>query len=863
MRIQHNLAALNAYRQLGNNHSALSKNLEKLSSGYRINRAGDDAAGLAISEKMRAQIKGLEAAQKNANDGISLVQTAEGALTEVHSMLNRMTYLATQSANGTYDNDVDRANLQAEVDSLLEEIDRISQSTNFNGLNLLDGSMDSEVGKVNSFGQKTDIPIHDTVASDPTTEVGNATVEHGKPTEAKGTSFEAYLHDSKVIGGEDNTVTVTIGEETVTLTFADTEDLANGVLQAGKEYDGAGLATAIAGVLNAKGTDQGAAAGKIQGQEFTITAVGDKITFEQTNPPANATELVDADLAFKIESDIAGGDAPDPGADPMQITGPNAAGVTFTDGNGGAAATASFDLAGFDVDKAGTVTFTVGGKDYDVEITEDEIADKTANPLDAIVAGKLKTAMDADKITDATGGDFTVTVTGTAIQLQAANNGAIDADLATALGADIAVAEKAPAGRAAGMTITNPNAMTQTLTDGAAGANAASVAINLDGFDVDKAGTVVFTIGGQDFEVEITEAEVNDKVANPLDDIVAGKLVTALNAAKITDAGAGDFTATATGSAITLTSANQAPMADATVFGGNIAIAEKPADPADPADPAAGNAAHTGTFNVGTGKNVQGTVESPGQLASTTFDLTADIVKDGATITIGNDTYTFKVGKDSTVKDGQNVIDLSDFEAGDAELLHNAKELLSRQDNEIFTIGYDQVTGMMSVHEKVGNDKRLDELSDQAKFDEMIYANTVSEGTAGKSLVLQVGDTADDFQKVSLDIKDMSTKGLGIDGLSISTQEDASEAISKIKNAINLVSSQRGDLGAIQNRLEHTINNLGVQAENITAAESRIRDTDMAEEMMAYTKNNILVQAAQAMLAQANQVPQGILQLLQ
>ena len=230
MRIQHNLAALNAYRQLGNNNSALSKNLEKLSSGYRINRAGDDAAGLAISEKMRAQIKGLEAAQKNANDGISLVQTAEGALTEVHSMLNRMTYLATQSANGTYDNDVDRANLQAEVDSLLEEIDRISQSTNFNGLNLLDGSMDSEVGKVNSFGTKTDIPILEDVATDPTTQVGEKTVEHGKPTEAKGTSFEAYLHDSKVIGGEDNTDTITLGEETGTLTFAGTKDLAKGVL---------------------------------------------------------------------------------------------------------------------------------------------------------------------------------------------------------------------------------------------------------------------------------------------------------------------------------------------------------------------------------------------------------------------------------------------------------------------------------------------------------------------------------------------------------------------------------------------------------------------------------------------------------
>lgn len=140
MRIQHNIAAMNSYRNLTNNNSALSKNLEKLSSGYRINRAGDDAAGLAISEKMRAQITGLEAAQKNANDAISLVQTAEGALTEVHSMLNRMVELSIQSANGTYDDAVDRANIQKEIRDLNAEIDRISQATNFNGINLLDGS---------------------------------------------------------------------------------------------------------------------------------------------------------------------------------------------------------------------------------------------------------------------------------------------------------------------------------------------------------------------------------------------------------------------------------------------------------------------------------------------------------------------------------------------------------------------------------------------------------------------------------------------------------------------------------------------------------------------------------------------------
>ena len=141
MRIQHNIAALNSYRNLTGNNNAVSKNLEKLSSGYRINRAGDDAAGLAISEKMRAQITGLNTAQKNAQDGVSLVQTAEGALTEVHSMLNRMVELADQSANGTYDNPVDRANLQKEIASLKDEIDRIADSTNFNGINLLDGSL--------------------------------------------------------------------------------------------------------------------------------------------------------------------------------------------------------------------------------------------------------------------------------------------------------------------------------------------------------------------------------------------------------------------------------------------------------------------------------------------------------------------------------------------------------------------------------------------------------------------------------------------------------------------------------------------------------------------------------------------------
>lgn len=137
MIINHNIAALNTHRQLGAASNAQSKSMEKLASGMRINRAGDDAAGLAISEKMRAQVKGLDQASRNSQDGISMIQTAEGALNETHSILQRMRELAVQSSNDTNTAD-DRAEIQLEIDDLIEEIDRIATTTQFNSQNLLD-----------------------------------------------------------------------------------------------------------------------------------------------------------------------------------------------------------------------------------------------------------------------------------------------------------------------------------------------------------------------------------------------------------------------------------------------------------------------------------------------------------------------------------------------------------------------------------------------------------------------------------------------------------------------------------------------------------------------------------------------------
>ncbi len=424
MRIQHNIAALNSYRQLGNNNNTVGKNLEKLSSGYRINRAGDDAAGLAISEKMRAQITGLETASKNANDGISLVQTAEGALTEVHSMLNRMVELAGQSANGTYQNEVDRQNLQKEVVSLKSEIDRIADSTNFNGIKLLDGTMGS--GKY--------------------------------------------------------------------------------ALNAGSLAIGSTVATS-----------------------FVVT-----------------------------------------------------------------------DIKGSSIDKKGlTFAFEVGGLD------------------------------------------------------------------------------------------------------------------SVGGFDD--------TVASDVLNVKMTDNEGNVSVVNlKLTDIVKG--------------------------------------ADGSAMASNTAIT-------------AGTNVVLDLSAVGIGK----------------IDLTAT--------------------KDATAGSLVKGLDVTDFAAPSA-------------------------------------------------------GAAIDTGTVGSALRLQIGDTSDSFNQISVSVGDMHVKALQIDTVDISTQAGGADAVKKLKDAINSVSSTRGDLGAIQNRLEHTINNLSVTTENMTAAESRIRDVDMAKEMMTYTKNNILVQSSQAMLAQANQLPQGVLQLL-
>lgn len=228
MIINHNISALNTYRQLSINTGMQSKSLEKLSSGLRINRAGDDAAGLSISEKMRAQIRGLNMATKNAQDGISLIQTAEGALTETHAILQRMRELAVQAANDT-NVGVDRTALQAEVNELLDEIDRIATQTEFNTQKLLNGQFTDRVFHIGAnAGQNISLSI----GNMGTSEIGSLKVYRG--------SWEFQTPSSG-----STTLEVEVGGETYSVTVSGSSKASGVVAEMAEKLAGTGVSVRL------------------------------------------------------------------------------------------------------------------------------------------------------------------------------------------------------------------------------------------------------------------------------------------------------------------------------------------------------------------------------------------------------------------------------------------------------------------------------------------------------------------------------------------------------------------------------------------------------------------------------------------
>ncbi len=710
MRIQHNIMAMSAYRNYTNNVSAMKKNLEKLSSGYKINRAGDDAAGLAISEKMRAQITGLETAQKNAKDGISLVQTAEGALTEVHDMLNRMVELATQSANGTYDNSVDRAQMQKEIEQLTDEINRIADSSNFNGIKLLNGEMDAggettvTEGKFQVQGAGVTVDAGNIGLPTVGQTLGTNTVLHAGATAGSAkTEFSVELHNLEYDNVTGGSMTIKIGD--------DAFDLAAGAHgTAGTKMTASDIAAAFAAgkFTDADGNNMTAGKATIGGVEYDVTASNGKITFSTTADLPDGTEV------------------------------PATVAITGDDGNGQAATTAS--------------------------------------------AAKLEVTLDFKDNNNATGGvDPTATY--------AAND---------------------------------------TVAFAGTGLN---LTFKFDGTDWALDGTTApagYTASFDGKKLTLTKDDTGAvAAANPFGTVTATPTIAGA-------AGADNLTL----NTATPVWTDGADAGDATDAGSTI----------------------KGDYNVSTTDIVTKAAATDKRLASTHFTLTNDMVTDGSTITIGTKTYTFTTDKDKIGEEGY-----VDATSGDlATIATNLTDAVAKN-NTTYTLGTDATAGHITITEIDGQTDF--DLTTMSGIEESLgfTKSSTSPVDASKGLTLQIGDTADSFNQLKVSIKDMHADNLGIgkSQINIKDQVSAAKAVDKIKAAINTVSDVRGTLGATQNRLDHTINNLSVMTENIQDAESTIRDVDVAEEMMAYTKNNILIQSAQAMLAQANQVPQGVLQLLQ
>jgi len=677
MIINHNLMAMNTHRQLSLNNLASQKSIEKLSSGYRINRAGDDAAGLAISEKMRAQIRGLNQASRNAQDAISLIQTAEGALNETHAILQRMRELAVQAANDT-NVDVDRAEIQKEINQLTSEINRIGNTTEFNTKKLLDGG-----------GSKA-------------TEVSVTTTTAGGP---KGNiSAVETLNASKT------------GKAETRITYS----------------DGGGNTRTL--IIRAKNVGT-----ELNGWSFTFQDGTNSVSKAGTNV------TITANLATATASDIE-------------------------------------NL----INNSGLVT-----QEVDVELID-------ANG--AQVGGGLNGATNLDGKTTAgmTGGEASAT------------RGVYAFDVTQAF---VSAGDQITIRIARDGVIGGYQEYTLTAVQGAAGANQ---------FSIGPSASVRY-----DAETQA----INIKNA-----LAAAAAVSAVY--------------------------------DVSVNGTKVVLTEK-----------AGKESGISVEKI--------SVSSTAKQGVMTYTHTSQrIIQAGGKFTID--------GVDIRVVDGSGADDAADIAAGKA-ILYEATDNETTQMNKLAAAinSNAQLSPKYSASAAGG----VLTLTQNSGFESMEPASIVLWDKAGSGFEAKFQIGANSVQSMTIQIGDMRSLALGVSGktaggsvvaangqiayltssktvtdgttntvveysLDVSTHEKATAAISVINDAIEKVSAQRSQLGAFQNRLEHTIKNLGTSAENLQAAESRIRDLDMAAEMMNFTKNNILQQAATAMLAQANQAPQTVLQLL-
>ena len=821
MKINHNITALNAYRNLSVNNSTTAKSLEKLSSGLRINRASDDAAGLAISEKMRSQIRGLDMAQRNALDGISFIQTAEGALSSTHSILQRMRELAVQAGNDS-NTDVDRAAIQEEMNQLTNEINRITNTTEFNTKKLLNGELEIKGGPkdienpVLTSGM-TDLKVN----NDSLVDNGLYKLE----IENRGGDAHKYQYvDSDSIQANAGTGNVSV--QALIPSANDDVDLEPGSYEIVLDKKTGSIVSNQTDSANLLQTSAGNSAIIIDPN--STLAVDSSYTIDVTRTREYATSNV------AVETDAAN---------------PVAEGTyTFITQN----AISGTPISSY----VSNITLKNGSSyngDYTIKI--DNVSS------DGVTAQYSFSLIDNDG----------TPVPNTTVQVEATSESGTQELQLGDITFDI---DRASLWSAASSTPANLEAVSLDITKQMTVSNGTDTGIiNLDGSSVGEAVSV--TIGTGTLEVTLDS-----------DMLTAGHTfntdVTYEDTWKVTDY---------TGVTQSLSEADLDTMLTNLQIGSASDGVQIDLDKSALLGMAVDDVATIG-FDVTEDLLVTAKLKKQDGSFNHEVTLTSSGIAD-----LGNNIkFTFDASNIGTSIDQGSVA-------------FDVKEVIPEDDYyTVLKQSQDNGNSYIEVEEKkfkLGDTVQLDisGVNFQSSLATTIADGATFELKAGdlidNSATLQIGANAG--QTVNLEIKDMSAGALGVSaskeggeqeiellngdrvkvwytttkqvndgmskesiefGLDISSNEKAAAAITVLDDAIQRVSAERSRMGAVQNRLEYAIDNLKYMSENVTASESRIRDLDMALEMTTYTKNNILVQSAQAMLAQANQMPQGVLQLL-
>ena len=737
MIVQHNLQAMNANRMLGITTGEAAKSTEKLSSGYRINRAADDAAGLSISEKMRKQIRGLDQASENAEDGISSVQTAEGALAEVQDMLQRMNELVVQAANGT-NSTTDRQYIQDELDQLVSEIDRVAETTKFNDTYLLKGDDALETTKQYTVNYSVDKTPNLVSNADENANALDYKVRY------KGTNNVLMVSNAVLETGSNISHAADVIEtgDDITKYFVKDTDLTDSV-----ESD-----NAVGGLFN--------------GEEY-VAFINVEL-FSEVASGANG--YVNGELSTTTDAQKYKYDLSTNGVDDV--------------------VRANKDLFIYDTDN-GTVTRITAGEEMSKYLDSDNTMNDKYRLVDVLDTGKER--------------EFTGTIP---------------------TGENLYVWNDANSEYTLDNTVTDAREYYEQNT------RWGYVGTGQEGDDV----TTITNVAGDDYyKFDAVKVVYNNKVY------------------ELSSPGASVLGS----SNIILTNVNDSTDQE-------LVLAE---DFYNGLGNAAGSATYilvesAETYPYGSSERVQKTLLEE---TNPDMDIYADFAWDNNYIEY--DTQMQKLYD----ANGQEVSGMALNKYYDANGNYMGGLYTTAQARAVDKVFADNVDETNSDEYKnlLANMQKNDPDAVPAKIGDYIQI-TSTDVAADLSFSLQVGADSDRTNKINVGINSLTAAGLGINkihssliGIVDETGDNATDAIDVIADALQKVSTQRSALGAVQNRLEHTIKNLDNIVENTQAAESAIRDTDMAEEMVEYSNTNVLQQAGQSMLAQANQANQGVLSLLQ